>query len=101
VTVRVLFFAYLRERCGVRETAVELPEGARIEDVWQELCRRYDRLAGERLRFALNQVYVDSAHPLHQDDEIALIPPVSGGSGCRSPQDPNAITRCHRAPRGA
>ena len=101
MTVRVLFFAYLRERCGVRETAVELPEGARVADVWHELCRRYDRLAGERLRFALNQVYVDSAHPLHQDDEIALIPPVSGGSGRRSHQESSAIARRHRGPRGA
>jgi molybdopterin converting factor subunit 1 len=99
VTVRVLFFAYLRERSGVRETAVELPEGARVEDVWQELCRRYDRLAGERLRFALNQVYVDNAHPLQENDELALIPPVSGGIGRRSPQDSRTIVR--RRPRGA
>lgn len=101
MTVRVLFFAYLRERCGVRETAVELPEGARVEDAWQELCRRYDRLAGQRLRFALNQVYVDSAHPLHEDDEIALIPPVSGGGGRVSSWDPHAIAGRNDAPRGA
>jgi molybdopterin converting factor subunit 1 len=101
VTVRVLFFAYLRERCGVRETAVELPEGARVEDVWEELCRRYDRLAGQRLRFALNQVYVDTAHPLHEDDEIALIPPVSGGGGQPSARNPGAIAGRYCVPRGA
>jgi molybdopterin converting factor subunit 1 len=80
MTVRVLFFAYLRERCGARETTVELPERARVGDLWQILCQRYPGLDAERLRVALNRVYVDNTHPLHDNDELALIPPVSGGS---------------------
>jgi len=80
VTIRVLFFAYLRERCGLRELAVELPEGATVEALWQVLVARYDRLPAEAPRFAVNRLYVDKAHPLHDNDELALIPPVSGGN---------------------
>ena len=80
MTIRVLFFAYLRERCGLRELAVELPEGTTVEALWQVLVARYDRLPAETPRFAVNRLYVDKAHPLHDNDELALIPPVSGGN---------------------
>jgi molybdopterin converting factor subunit 1 len=79
MTVRVLFFAYLRERCGLRESTVELPAGATVEDLWTKLRATFDRLPPEPPRFAVNRVYVDKAHPLHDNDELALIPPVSGG----------------------
>ena len=80
MTVRVLFFAYLRERCGVREVTMQLPEGATVEDLWRGLVARYDRLLPEAPRFAVNRLYVDKEHPLHDNDELALIPPVSGGT---------------------
>ncbi|MEO6029003.1 MAG: molybdopterin converting factor subunit 1 [Candidatus Binatia bacterium] len=79
MTVRVLFFAYLRERCGVREAAIDLPEGATVSDLWSRLLSRFDKLPAEPPRFAVNRLYVDKAHPLHDNDELALIPPVSGG----------------------
>lgn len=79
MTVRVLFFAYLRERCGVREVAIDLAEGATVGDLWLRLVARYDHLPAEPPRFAVNRLYVDKAHPLHDNDELALIPPVSGG----------------------
>ena len=79
MTVRVLFFAYLRERCGVREAAIDLPEGATVSDLWSRLVIRCDHLPAEPPRFAVNRLYVDKAHPLHDNDELALIPPVSGG----------------------
>lgn len=90
MTVRVLFFAHLRERCGIRETAVELREGASVEDLWLALCRRYEALASERPRFAVNQVYVDNSHPLRENDELAIIPPVSGGVGVPGMESPGA-----------
>jgi molybdopterin converting factor subunit 1 len=80
MTVRVLFFAYLRERCGVRELALQLPEGSTVSDLWSTLRTSYDRLPAEPPRFAVNRLYVDKAHPLHDNDELALIPPVSGGN---------------------
>lgn len=79
MTIRVLFFAYLRERCGVREIAMALPERATVDDLWRNLRERYDGLPPEPPRFAVNRVYVDKNHPLHDNDELALIPPVSGG----------------------
>ena len=79
MTVRVLFFAYLRERCGVREVALELPDGSTVGELWGRLVARYDKLSAEAPRFAVNRLYVDKAHPLHDNDELALIPPVSGG----------------------
>ena len=79
MTIRVLFFAYLRERCGVREATVELPAGATVDDLWRHLRARFDRLPPAAPRFAVNRVYVDKTHPLHDNDELALIPPVSGG----------------------
>jgi molybdopterin converting factor subunit 1 len=79
VTVRVLFFAYLRERCGVRELALDLPEGATVGDLWRRLATRFDGLPADPPRFAVNRVYVDKAETLHDNDELALIPPVSGG----------------------
>jgi len=79
VTIRVLFFAYLRERVGIREARIDVPDAACVADVWRHLVARYDRLPSEAPRFAVNQVYVDKAHPLHDNDELALIPPVSGG----------------------
>ena len=79
MTVRVLFFAYLRERIGFREARIDVPDGACVGDVWRELIACYDRLPPTPPRFAVNEVYVDNGHPLHDNDELALIPPVSGG----------------------
>jgi molybdopterin converting factor subunit 1 len=79
MTVRVLFFAYLRERCGTREAAIALADGATVAELWAELRARFERLPVEPPRFAVNRVYVDKTHPLHDNDELALIPPVSGG----------------------
>jgi molybdopterin converting factor subunit 1 len=80
MTIRVLFFAYLRERVGVRETTMELPAHASVEDLWAALRSRYDGLPSPPPRFAVNRVYVDKGHTLHDNDELALIPPVSGGN---------------------
>jgi molybdopterin converting factor subunit 1 len=79
MTVRVLFFAYLRERCGVREATMQLQEGATVEDLWRTLLVRYDRLPSDPPGFAVNRRYVNKDYPLNDKDELALIPPVSGG----------------------
>lgn len=80
MTVRVLFFAYLRERAGTRETTVELPDGASVDDLRRQLRVRYEGLdLADNVRMAVNRVYVDNPYVLHDNDELALIPPVSGG----------------------
>lgn len=80
MTVRVIFFAYLRERLGVREIRVEIAPGAVVGDLRDELHRRYDLRGVERIRLAVNQAYVNDGHSLRDEDEVALIPPVSGGA---------------------
>ena len=78
---KVRLFARLSELAGVRETEVELGEGLSVSDLFQALCSRYPELGDYegRLMFAVNAEYVDSTHPLRGGEEVALIPPVSGG----------------------
>jgi len=75
--VRVRLFAGLRERGGAAEREVELADDARVADVWGELGLG-DEPAG--LLYAVNRSYVERDRPLGDGDEVALIPPVSGGS---------------------
>ena len=74
MTVR--FFAALREQAGQRERELELADGARVDDVWPALGLG-DEPRG--LVYAVNRAYVERGAPLADGDEVALIPPVSGG----------------------
>jgi MoaE-MoaD fusion protein len=81
VKVRVRLFAGLRERSGTGTVEVELPEVATVADVWPaaaQLVPLGDQPAG--IMFAVNRTYADPAQQLTEGDEVALIPPVSGGS---------------------
>ena len=75
--VRVRLFAGLRERAGAGELELELPDGAVVGDVWPALS-----LDGEPpgLLFARNREYSERQAPLMDGDEVAVIPPVSGGT---------------------
>ena len=75
--VAVRLFAALRERAGAREAALELRDGASVDDVWPALGLG-DEPAG--LVYAVNREYVERGTPLADGDEVALIPPVSGGA---------------------
>jgi molybdopterin synthase catalytic subunit/molybdopterin converting factor small subunit len=77
VQVVVRLFAGLRERAGTTERRLELPGGARAGDVWARLGLG-DEPPG--LLYAVNRRYADKAHELADGDEVALIPPVSGGA---------------------
>ena len=77
VTVRL--FAGLRERAG--RSRLELEDVARVQDVWPALGRVTDMGDEPRgLLYAVNREYVERAHELADGDEVALIPPVSGGA---------------------
>jgi molybdopterin converting factor subunit 1 len=80
--IRVRLFAIQRELAGTREVELELPAGASIEDAWSALVARHPTLAPGRayVRFARNADYADAETPLADGDELAIIPPVSGGA---------------------
>ncbi|MEK6276371.1 MAG: molybdenum cofactor biosynthesis protein MoaE [Actinomycetota bacterium] len=76
VTVRL--FAGLREQSGAGERALEVPDGATVAAIWPALGLTRDEPAG--LLYAVNKVYAERDRPLAEGDEVALIPPVSGGA---------------------
>jgi MoaE-MoaD fusion protein len=90
VTVTVRLFAMLRERAGRDAIDLELEDGATVADALDAL--RDGTPLGEALermpvRAAVNREYVASETPLAAGDELALIPPVSGGGGARADSD--------------
>jgi MoaE-MoaD fusion protein len=81
VTVRL--FGSIREATGAKERVVTLPDGARLSDLRALLAREHPafELMGERLRGSVNLEIVSSETPLADGDEVAFLPPVSGGAG--------------------
>jgi MoaE-MoaD fusion protein len=77
VRVTVRLFAGLRERAGFGERTLELPEDSTLGDVWPALALG-DEPTG--LLYALNREYAPAERRLTAGDEVALIPPVSGGA---------------------
>ena len=80
--IRVRLFAIQRELAGTREVPLELEDGGSVEDAWAALVARYPPLAPGRkfVRFARNADYADPGTLLSDGDELAVIPPVSGGA---------------------
>ena len=80
--VKVRLFAGLKELVGGQEIVVPLDEGASLQDLEDELGRRYPRLKPllPSLAFAVDEEYKTREHILRERDEVALIPPISGGS---------------------
>jgi MoaE-MoaD fusion protein len=76
VQIDVRLFAALRERAGRPSVRLDLPEGARVRDALHELSGLAD---GVPLVMAVNREYAAEDHVLEPGDELALIPPVSGG----------------------
>jgi MoaE-MoaD fusion protein len=75
VTVRIRLFAALRERAGWSER--ELDGVTRVADVWPALGLGQEPPG---LLYAVNREYAESGQPLAEGDEVAIIPPVSGGA---------------------
>lgn len=91
--VRVLYLGMLRDIAGRDREVVTLAEGSRLSDLYSELEQCFPRLAGFRnsIALALNQEYSNTAAKLHDNDEVALIPPVSGGSKDEDSTDEHAL----------
>ena len=81
IRVKILLFAALADRLGVREVELSLPFKSTAGDALDVLAERFPEVAAwrDRLALAVNLEYVQPATLLADADEVALIPPVSGG----------------------
>ena len=79
--IRIKLFASVREIIGQKELILEVPDGMTASALPQQLATQYPRLRTlvSFLKVAVNQEYADGARVLAEGDEVALLPPVSGG----------------------
>jgi molybdopterin converting factor subunit 1 len=79
--VRVLFFGMVKELAGKSEDELNLQNGASVRDVLQHYEAQFPQLKKlhSSLALAVNQQYASPGTVLNPDDEIAILPPVSGG----------------------
>jgi molybdopterin synthase sulfur carrier subunit len=84
-TTKLIYFAWVRERIGTPEEALELPDSLRtVKDLLTFLKARGDGYEAalrfpEVIRVAINQEHVDHDTPIDGAREIALFPPMTGG----------------------
>ncbi len=78
----IKLFATLRERAHAAELTREFPDGTTVADMWRQMVIEFPELGGHRdsVGFAVNQEYVEAGFKPRMGDEIAFIPPVSGGA---------------------
>lgn len=81
MTIRVRCFAFLKDDLGAEALDLVLPESSTIEAALAALVARHPSLARHvpSVAVALNREYTNRDQRLHEGDELALIPPVSGG----------------------
>ena len=84
MNVTVRFFASLREAVGEDDIAIELAEGNRITDLLANIRQRvspeaWAEIAAENVKIAVNQALVTGEADLADGDEVAFLPPVTGG----------------------
>lgn len=82
--IRLLYFAWVRERIGAEEEELPLAEPTRLGDLMTRLAARSSGHAAafadpDRLRAAVNQSFADASMFVHPGDEVAIFPPVTGG----------------------
>lgn len=83
MVVKVLFFGVLKDLTGIREEDVSFPEGANLGDVFAYYAQRFETLNSARpsILFARNREFCTADAVLTHNDEVAFLPPVSGGTG--------------------
>ena len=81
MTVNIRLFAIVKERAGAGELSLELPDGATVAAAGRAIIERFPVLEDfeARVAYAVNREYVPRETVLHDGDELAMIPPVSGG----------------------
>ena len=80
--IRVKFFAILRDKARAAEATLDLPQDATIATAAEAIAAKYPTLRDHlsRIAYAVNREYAPRDTQLHDGDELALIPPVSGGA---------------------
>jgi MoaE-MoaD fusion protein len=96
VRVKVLFFGMLKDIVGRSEEHIDVADGARLESVFARYARQFPRLMAleSSIVLACNQEFCDRSAALREGDEIAFLPPVSGGDGRYTQQIYDADTGC-------
>jgi molybdopterin converting factor subunit 1 len=79
--VKVLLFGAAADRAGTRQIEISVDDGTTLGDLWPALTDRYPELAPMRntLAFAINREYARMHETISSGDEVAVLPPVSGG----------------------
>ncbi|MEM1319379.1 MAG: molybdopterin converting factor subunit 1 [Bacteroidota bacterium] len=78
--INILAFGIAKDILGSNQLQLQLPEAATVAQLKQLLLEKYPAFEDLRaLAIAVNSAYADDQLPLQQQDEVALIPPVSGG----------------------
>lgn len=93
--VRVVYFGILREMAQHEHEAVELADGARLAELYSQLQQSTPGLSkfGSSIALSINYEYATLDAPLHDGDEVGLLPPVSGGAGEASGSSESAASR--------
>jgi len=81
IRLNVLFFGRLKDAIGHAQESIEMSSGSRIEDLFAHCVARYPDLAAHRKSVAVsrNREFAAWTTPLQPGDEVAFLPPVSGG----------------------
>ena len=97
--VRVVYFGILRDMAGHEHEAVELADGTRLAELYSDLQQRIPGLSkfGGSIALSINYEYASLNAALYDGDEVALLPPVSGGAGEES-ESAGLRTRLVREP---
>ena len=105
--IKVLFFGVTKDLTGLQEEQGEFPDGLSLDGLWGRYAARFPRLddLSSVLMMAVNQEIADRAKTLQDGDEVAFLPPVSGGSSgdyyllTRSPIPTADLVRQQKAPQ--
>ncbi len=81
MNVRVRLFSVAKDLAKIEELQLDMKDGAHVKEIYEYLAAYHDSFMDHKMnfRFAVNDEYVANDHKLKDGDEVAVIPPVSGG----------------------
>ncbi len=86
MNIRVRLFSIAKDLAKIDELQLDMKDGAHVEEIYEYLVAYNESFMDHKstFRFAVNEEYVDDDHKLQDGDEVAVIPPVSGGGSLRN-----------------